>query len=112
MALHELATNATKYGALSIAGGRISLCWEVDRAADSLRLRWTETGGPRLEAPPCRRGFGTRVVDATLREQLGGRVERRWEPTGLAAEIELPLPRILAERVEHTAVPRGPMATA
>lgn len=98
MALHELATNATKYGALSVPGGWISVTWMLDSAADVLRLRWAETGGPPLDTPPSRRGLGSRVIEATLRDQLGGRVERSWERSGLVCMAELPLARVLTER--------------
>jgi two-component sensor histidine kinase len=72
MALHELATNAMKYGALSRPGGQLSVRWEV--TAGELRLSWEERGGPAVVTPPLHRGFGSRVVDATVRAQLGGRV--------------------------------------
>lgn len=97
IALYELATNATKYGALSVPSGRVSVVWGVHREADLLNLRWTETKGPPLETSPAHRGFGSRVIEATLREQLGGRVDRRWETTGLVCEIVLPLARILSD---------------
>jgi PAS domain S-box-containing protein len=96
MALHELATNATKHGALSAPNGRVSLFWEVDGQAGVLRLRWAEAGGPPMAAPPTRRGFGSRVLEATLRDQLGGRVSREWRPGGLVCGIELPLARAMA----------------
>ncbi|TCZ59851.1 PAS domain-containing protein [Roseicella aquatilis] len=91
MAMHELATNASKYGALSAAGGRIALGWQVEEPAGALRLRWEETGGPSLAGPPLTRGFGTRVVDATLERQLGGQVRRDWRQQGLVLETTLPL---------------------
>ena len=96
MALHELATNAVKHGALSRTGGRVVVSWRADHAAGLLRLRWEEHGGPPVPAPPARRGFGSRVIEATARDQLGGRVERRWEAEGLVCEIEAPLGRVLA----------------
>ena len=92
MALHELATNATKYGALSSAAGQLSVEWQVLRVPnDVLRLRWTETGGPPLEGPPAREGFGSRVLDRTLRHQLGGSASRAWNSAGLVCDIEMPL---------------------
>ncbi len=94
MALHELATNATKHGALSASGGRVSLSWRVDRASGELRLRWVERGGPRVSAPPARRGFGSRVLDGTVRGQLGGAVSRAWEPAGLVCEVGVPLAQV------------------
>ncbi len=96
MALHELATNATKYGALSAPAGRVTVSWAVDAAAGRLRMSWAERGGPPVAAAPTRRGFGSRVIEATVRDQLGGRVERRWEAAGLVCEIEVPLARVLA----------------
>jgi PAS domain S-box-containing protein len=93
MAVHELATNAIKHGALSAPGGRVSVTWRLDReaAAGTLRLRWREAGGPPVRSPPDRRGFGTRVIEGTLRRQLGGEVRRSWEADGLVCDIELPL---------------------
>ncbi|GGG28338.1 hypothetical protein GCM10010964_15310 [Caldovatus sediminis] len=98
MALHELATNATKHGALSVPAGRVAVSWRVDGAAGLLRLRWEERGGPPVAAPPARRGFGSRVIEATVRDQLGGRVARHWNVSGLACEIEVPLARALAAK--------------
>jgi two-component sensor histidine kinase len=92
MAIHELATNATKHGALSSSGGLVVVEWEVRRdQADMLELRWAETGGPPPEGPPTRHGFGSRVLNGTLRSQLGGSVSMAWLPTGLVCTIELPL---------------------
>ena len=93
MALHELATNATKHGALSSAGGRVAVSWRVTEGGRTLRLRWAEAGGPPVAGAPERRGFGSRVVEATLRGQLGGTVRKLWEPDGLICEIAVPLGR-------------------
>ena len=100
MVLHELATNATKHGALSVPGGALRLAWRIDEAAGLLRLRWEERGGPVPGPPPARPGFGTRVVEATIREQLGGRLSRHWEEAGLAYDVEIPLARVVAGRAE------------
>jgi PAS domain S-box-containing protein len=108
MAIHELATNATKHGALGARSGRVSVSWSVDREAGVLRLRWAECGGPPVQGPPARRGFGSKVVEATVRGQLGGTVERRWEPAGLVVEVAVPLARIEAGEVaarEAAAIP-------
>jgi two-component sensor histidine kinase len=84
--LHELATNASKYGALSDANGQIRLTWS--RAADGqLTLRWTELGGPKVRAPK-RRGFGSRLIEVTI-SQLGGKARFDWQPQGLFCEIKL-----------------------
>jgi PAS domain S-box-containing protein len=84
--LHELATNASKYGALSDPNGQIRLSWS--RAADGqLALRWTELGGPKVRAPD-RRGFGSRLIEGTI-SQLGGKARFDWQPQGLLCEITL-----------------------
>jgi PAS domain S-box-containing protein len=97
MITHELATNATKYGALSVARGQVALTWSIDRDHRMLRLRWTERDGPRIEGAPTRRGFGTRVVDSLVERQLGGVVTRAWKPEGLVCDIALPLGRAVVE---------------
>jgi PAS domain S-box-containing protein len=82
--LHELATNASKYGALSDAKGRIILAWS--HAADGqLSLRWTELDGPKVKAPE-RQGFGSRLIEGTI-GQLGGKARFDWQPQGLVCEI-------------------------
>jgi hypothetical protein len=89
VALHELATNAAKYGALSVAEGHVRVEWS--RASDGrLVLRWTETGGPPGK-PPTRQGFGTRVIDSMIRGQLKGNMHFDWRAEGLACEIVLPM---------------------
>jgi two-component sensor histidine kinase len=93
MAVHELATNATKYGALSAAQGSLQVEWQLRDGA--LRLAWAETGGPTT-APPARRGFGSRVVDTTVRSQLGGSTIWHWAAEGLRLDIALPVARVLA----------------
>jgi two-component sensor histidine kinase len=97
MALHELATNAAKHGALSVPAGRIDVDWRADVAAGVLRLTWRESGGPSVAGAPARRGFGSRLVEATIGSQLGGTVERRWEEAGLVCAMTAPLARVLAE---------------
>mgnify|MGYP000501126743 CR=1 FL=1 len=90
LALHELATNAAKHGALSRPGGRVELRHEVD-ADGAARIAWTETGGPPLDGPPARRGFGTRLIERALARDLGpgSSVELRFDPSGLHALIRL-----------------------
>jgi two-component sensor histidine kinase len=88
VALHELATNAAKYGALSGAKGQV--CVEWSSAADRwLVLHWTETGGPPVN-PPTRKGFGTRMIETMIRGHEGGEVRLDWRAEGLACEITLP----------------------
>ena len=86
--LHELATNASKYGALSNARGQIGLTWS--RSEDGqLALRWTELGGPRVNAPE-RKGFGSRLIEGTI-SPLGGTVLFDWRSEGLICEIAVPI---------------------
>lgn len=96
MTLHELATNSAKYGSLSVPGGALELTWNIEPAADRLRLRWAESGGPPVAGPPAGRGFGSRVIRTTIHDQLGGEVAFDWQPTGLVCRIELPLGRVVA----------------
>jgi PAS domain S-box-containing protein len=85
--LHELATNAVKYGSLSVGEGQVRVEWS--RSADGqVVLRWTEAGGPPVE-PPTRKGFGTHMVDAMIRGHEGD-VRLNWHADGLACEITLP----------------------
>lgn len=89
MALHELATNAAKYGALSVPGGRLDVRWR--RCAEGgLELRWSERGGPALDGPPARQGFGSSVVRNTVERQLGGTVVFAWRREGLEVVLRLP----------------------
>ena len=85
--LHELATNAAKYGSLSVPNGRISLTW-VHEADGKLILRWSEMGGPAVVQSPTHRGFGTRIVERMI-GQLKGTARFDWRPEGLVCEIAL-----------------------
>ena len=86
VALHELTTNAAKYGALSVPEGRVEIAWS-HKADEHLTLRWTETGGPAVE-PPTRKGFGTRVMEAMVKSQLQGEIRFDWRSEGLVCEIK------------------------
>jgi PAS domain S-box-containing protein len=90
MVLHELCTNAVKYGALSAQEGEVAIDWSV--SADGLRLHWVESGGPAV-SPPTRRGFGSRLIERGLRHEIGGRVALLFAPSGLTCTIEAPLGR-------------------
>jgi PAS domain S-box-containing protein len=87
VAVHELATNAAKYGSLSGPAGKIDISWQTD-AADSLVLRWKESGGPGIAAP-TRKGFGVDAIDGMVRT-LSGRITRQWKPEGLDCELSFP----------------------
>lgn len=87
LSLHELATNAAKYGALSRPGGRLSVSWTLD--AQSLHLDWVEEC-PFAIGAPNPPGFGSKVIDAGIETQLGGAIERRWRADGVAFAITVP----------------------
>ena len=89
MVLHELATNAAKHGALSTPAGSVAVTWRTDGAR--LRIRWAESGGPPVAGPPMRSGFGSRLLDGTIRTQLRGTVERTWDASGLVCDVVVPL---------------------
>jgi PAS domain S-box-containing protein len=86
--LHELTTNAVKYGALSVCVGRVGVSWTSPESG-RLVVRWTETNGPAVR-PPTRNGFGTRVI-ANMIQQARGEIGFHWHPAGLACEISLPI---------------------
>jgi two-component sensor histidine kinase len=91
MALQELATNASKYGALSNATGRVTISW-ARRGTDPpmLSLRWQESGGPPVTSP-SREGFGSRLIKRNLSEELGGAADVSYVPDGLICTIDFPL---------------------
>ncbi len=88
LALHELATNAAKYGALSCATGAVSVTWAL--AGPEVRVVWQETGGPPVSRPQ-HEGVGTELLMLGIENQAGGRVHMDWRPEGLACSIDLPL---------------------
>ncbi len=88
LALHELATNAGKYGSLSVAIGQVKVKWRV-RPDGGLGLSWTETGGP-VVTPPARRGFGSSLIERALALETGGRATIRYKPSGVVCDIVLP----------------------
>lgn len=92
MALHELATNASKYGALSWPTGQVAVTWRIaaEPEGDRLVIGWVERDGPPVAAPPARKGFGSQVMDAMIRRQLGGTVRFEWLPEGLRCELAVP----------------------
>ncbi|GJD78546.1 PAS domain S-box protein [Methylobacterium gregans] len=92
LALHELATNAAKYGALSNDAGSIDLRWHVVRAgAPRFCLVWSEQAGPPILRPPSRRGFGSRLIERSFAAEVGGEVRLTYAPTGLICRLEAPL---------------------
>ena len=96
MAVHELATNAAKYGALSVLGGVVRLSWSVEPGPlPNLVLTWLERGGPRVAAPGAA-GFGSRLLVGTVERQLAGRFEAEWSLEGLSCRIHLPAALVMA----------------
>lgn len=88
LALHELATNAAKYGALSVEGGCVRVRWRVE-SGRNLSIRWEETGGPPA-AEPRRRGFGSRLVEGVVTGELGGKLDRAFVSSGFSATMLIP----------------------
>ncbi|MDO9563844.1 MAG: sensor histidine kinase, partial [Bradyrhizobium sp.] len=88
MGFHELTTNAAKYGALSNDSGKVALDWEViaEDAKRQLRLIWTESGGPHVTAP-VQRGFGSRLIERSARDQLGGEATVDFLPRGVVCTV-------------------------
>jgi PAS domain S-box-containing protein len=93
LALHELATNAAKHGALSSIKGNVSLTWQLE--SDTLTLQWEEDGGPRIK-PPSARSFGLKVIRASIEQQLSGQTNFDWNAKGLRCDLSIPL----AERLK------------
>lgn len=92
MALSELATNAAKYGALSVRDGEIEIAWELRPGPPvQLRLVWRETAGPPV-ASPVQNGFGSRLIQQGLAHELGGEARMEFRREGLVCEISFPLP--------------------
>jgi two-component sensor histidine kinase len=91
MALHELSTNAIKYGALSNPSGQVSVRWDLvpGDEARSLKFVWQESGGPPVK-PPERKGFGSTLIERALQRELGG-VEYTFDPGGVACTLDLKL---------------------
>jgi len=94
MTLNELCTNTTKFGALSNPHGRVDITWTIDEEKQRMRLTWTERGGPPVQRP-SRRSFGTRMMES-LGQQLSGRVQLTYDPSGLVYFLDVPLRSIVA----------------
>jgi PAS domain S-box-containing protein len=96
LALHELATNAAKHGGLSSSAGKITLEWELE--SEALTLRWSETGGPPV-AEPSSHSFGLKVIAASIEQQLGGKAVFKWAPIGLQCQMMIPRSELAKSRV-------------
>ncbi|UAL09655.1 sensor histidine kinase [Caulobacter segnis] len=91
MVFHELATNSAKYGALSATGGRVEITWRLDPVTDVLAFSWRDVGGPPV-TPPAQPGFGTRLIEGSIRREQKGQARFDFRPDGLVFEASLPLP--------------------
>lgn len=104
LVFHELATNSAKYGALSSSDGKLAISWRLDKpegiAQDNdietrtLHIEWSETEGPAIEKVPKSKGFGSTLIDMTVRAQMLGTLETEWRETGVVHNFALPLARI------------------
>lgn len=104
LAIHELATNALKYGALSQSSGRIEVSWRLDESTEpaELMFEWRERGGPPVKPPP-RKGFGTELLERTLAFEFKGQTTMAFSPAGLQCAITIPL----SKRTFHTPLVAG-----
>lgn len=93
MSVHELATNAAKYGSLSTPRGRVAVDWRID--ADALVLSWVESDGPAVASPPSVPGFGSKLLQAAIRDQLGGALRISWGGSGFRCELRIPARHLL-----------------
>ncbi len=90
MVIHELSTNALKYGALSVPVGRVSIVWAVDIEAERFKLEWRESNGPAV-VEPKEKSFGSRFIEQALPGQLQGEARLIFEPTGLVCDVNIPI---------------------
>jgi two-component sensor histidine kinase len=92
LALHETATNAVKYGALSTPAGAVRVTWEV--RGDDLHLSWEESGGPELDTSAHAPGFGSFLIKRSVVDQLAGQIDHDWQKSGLKLRIKIPIDRL------------------
>lgn len=99
LAIHELATNAVKYGALSQPAGRVEISWRIDEGVTppELNFDWREKGGPPVKSPK-RKGFGTEILERTLGFEFKGKSALMFSPTGVHFSITLPLSRVIVQK--------------
>ncbi len=106
MTLNELCTNTTKFGALSVPGGRVEIAWHIDEEKQRLIFTWTESGGPQVYAP-IRRSFGTRLI-GSLGQQLKGEVQLTYSPAGFAYALDVPMSSLVPTGNRRDANPKPP----
>ncbi|MCR9107508.1 GAF domain-containing protein [Marivita sp. XM-24bin2] len=103
LVIHELATNAAKYGALSDPEGKVSIIGAQD--GDTLRLNWSEAGGPTIAAAPSDKGFGSKLIEATVTRQMNGSLDTQWGEGGVSHALTLPLSVFDAEGPAASSTP-------
>ena len=114
LAVHELATNALKYGAWSQPAGTVSVRWTIERdgaEAPRLRLSWIERGGPPV-APPTRKGFGSIVIERMVAQKLDGTVELAFTPEGLSWILTLPASQFITDQAQRRQLASHPSITS
>lgn len=99
LVIHELATNAAKYGALSVSEGKLDIDWRREAASGALVLTWTERNGPRV-SPPTRVGFGSVLIKRSLKHEVTGSATLSFEPDGVVCVLTLPAPCLAAKGIE------------
>lgn len=90
MVIHELSTNALKYGALSVPEGRVSIAWAADPETGRFKLEWRESGGPKV-VPPTDKSFGSRFIEQALPGQLHGEARLIFDPSGIVCDVNVPI---------------------
>jgi two-component sensor histidine kinase len=102
LAVHELATNAAKYGSLSVPAGKLVVRWRTVmlESLPQLLIEWAESGGPAV-VPPTREGFGSRLIQRGLAQDLDGEIKLNYSPTGLICVITFPLHRVASDNPEQ-----------
>ena len=96
LAIHELATNALKHGALSVPSGKLRIHWAVDKTANRFQFDWQELGGP-LVAPPERKGFGRIILESVVPATFAGMAEFRTPPAGITWHLDAPMTAIISD---------------
>ena len=110
LVLHELMTNAAKYGALSVKEGRLTIAWSLEKTGD-LVLTWTERGGPPM-TPPTRRGFGTIVIEQSVPFELQGEASIAYPPAGIDARFKIPYDFVQRAEADVVRKPSAPVRRA
>lgn len=110
LTLHELATNAAKYGALSSETGALKVSWRL-HPGGMLGIEWREEGGPKVTAPK-KKGFGTRILFASVEQQLNGKAELDWQEAGLRCNLSIPLDKAMAGTPANEAIRQPVSRTA